>query len=200
MSEKRNLDETDREIVRLLLEDARRPFSDIAERVDLSPPAVSDRVERLEKQGVIRRFTIDLDRTKLQDRRPILLKVQTVPGETDRVYETLAGLGDVEHVFKTYDGTVVAHVSAPEYDLDEWLHAAIDFESVTGYEVDLLDEHAWNATVGEAEFTLSCAVCDQTVTSNGVTAEIGGEVRAFCCPSCESRYREEYETRREQAQ
>jgi len=43
----RDLDDTDLEILSLLAEDARRPFSEIGERVGLSGPAVSDRVTRL---------------------------------------------------------------------------------------------------------------------------------------------------------
>ena len=65
MRDKRDLDKIDLEIVRLLSEDARRPFSDIAEHVGLSPPAVSDRVDRLQEQGIIRQFTVDIDRQKL---------------------------------------------------------------------------------------------------------------------------------------
>ncbi|MFB6083699.1 MAG: Lrp/AsnC family transcriptional regulator, partial [Halorientalis sp.] len=45
----RGLDETDREILDILLSDGRRPYSDIAEAVDLSPPAVSDRIDRLQE-------------------------------------------------------------------------------------------------------------------------------------------------------
>ena len=43
----RELDETDVQILSLLAEDARRPYSDIGETVGLSGPAVSDRVTRL---------------------------------------------------------------------------------------------------------------------------------------------------------
>jgi DNA-binding Lrp family transcriptional regulator len=57
----RDLDETDLEILSLLAEDARRPFSEIGERVGLSGPAVSDRVTRLEETGVIQGFTVDVD-------------------------------------------------------------------------------------------------------------------------------------------
>ncbi|MFB6175708.1 MAG: Lrp/AsnC family transcriptional regulator, partial [Halobaculum sp.] len=46
------LDETDRTILQLLLEDSRRSWRDIADRVDLSPPAVADRVERFEAAGI----------------------------------------------------------------------------------------------------------------------------------------------------
>ena len=40
----RGLDDTDREILRLLLENGRKPYREIASAVDLSAPAVSDRV------------------------------------------------------------------------------------------------------------------------------------------------------------
>ena len=63
----RDIDDTDRELLRLLLEDARRPYSELAEAVDLSPPAVSDRVDRLVELGVIERFTLGLDRSRLAD-------------------------------------------------------------------------------------------------------------------------------------
>ena len=42
----RGIDDTDREILRLLTDDARRPCRDIADAVGLSPPAVADRIAR----------------------------------------------------------------------------------------------------------------------------------------------------------
>ena len=55
-------DEIDREIVSLLLQDARRSFADIGERVGLSAPAVKRRVDRLEETGVIRGYAAVVDR------------------------------------------------------------------------------------------------------------------------------------------
>ena len=43
----RGLDETDEEILDILLDDGRKPYSEIAEAVGLSAPAVSDRIDRL---------------------------------------------------------------------------------------------------------------------------------------------------------
>jgi DNA-binding Lrp family transcriptional regulator len=51
----------------LLLEDARRPYSEQAEAVELSPSAVSDRVDRLRDFGVIECFTLDLNRSRLRE-------------------------------------------------------------------------------------------------------------------------------------
>lgn len=55
------LDAVDEDILRLLTEDARRPLSDIARRVGLSTSAVSRRVDRLERTGVIAGYTVVLD-------------------------------------------------------------------------------------------------------------------------------------------
>lgn len=59
------LDELDRKILDLLLRDARTPAAQIAEQIGLSRPAVSDRVDKLERQGVIRGSTVVVDPTAL---------------------------------------------------------------------------------------------------------------------------------------
>ncbi|GAA4670094.1 Lrp/AsnC family transcriptional regulator [Amycolatopsis dongchuanensis] len=59
------LDATDREILALLREDARRTLSDIAARVTLSTAAVKRRIDRLQQEGVIVGFTVQVDHAKL---------------------------------------------------------------------------------------------------------------------------------------
>jgi DNA-binding Lrp family transcriptional regulator len=55
------LDATDRKIVALMRENARRSFQDIGERVSLSAPAVKRRVDRLEDRGVLKGYTAVVD-------------------------------------------------------------------------------------------------------------------------------------------
>jgi DNA-binding Lrp family transcriptional regulator len=55
------MDATDRKIVALLRENARRSFKDIGGHVHLSAPAVKRRVDRLESDGVIRGYTAVVD-------------------------------------------------------------------------------------------------------------------------------------------
>lgn len=59
------LDELDTRIIGLLLKDARTPTAQIAEQIGLSRPAVSDRVDKLERQGVIRGTTVVVDPTAM---------------------------------------------------------------------------------------------------------------------------------------
>src|SRR5438445_8855010 len=56
-----DLDELDLRILTLLLRDGRAPASQLAEQVGLSRPAVADRIDKLERQGVIRGTTVVVD-------------------------------------------------------------------------------------------------------------------------------------------
>jgi DNA-binding Lrp family transcriptional regulator len=55
------MDATDRRIVALLRENARRSFKDVGRHVHLTAPAVKRRVDRLEREGVIRGYTTVVD-------------------------------------------------------------------------------------------------------------------------------------------
>ena len=55
------LDTTDWNLVEALQEDARMTWAELGRRVNLSPPAVAERVRRLEEQGVIRGYRADVD-------------------------------------------------------------------------------------------------------------------------------------------
>lgn len=55
------LDDLDLRILDLLLKDGRTPAAQIAEQIGLSRPAVADRLDKLERQGVIRGTTAVVD-------------------------------------------------------------------------------------------------------------------------------------------
>src|SRR5215212_848923 len=61
MDVRSEIDEVDRQIIALLREDARRSFQDIGGHVALSAPAVKRRVDRLERDGIIRGYSANVD-------------------------------------------------------------------------------------------------------------------------------------------
>jgi DNA-binding Lrp family transcriptional regulator len=60
-----NLDKFDIAILKCLQEDARATNVEIAEKVNLSPSPCLRRIRNLEKIGVIRRYTADIDRKEV---------------------------------------------------------------------------------------------------------------------------------------
>ncbi|ADJ15370.1 AsnC family transcriptional regulator [Halalkalicoccus jeotgali] len=188
------LDDTDVEILRLLTEDARRPYSEIGERVDLSPPAVSDRVSKLQNHGIIRRFTLDLDRSQLRQGTPVLVTLSVAPDGVERVREALSGLDGVEHVFTTAGGQVVITAHAPTTDVASWVFEHVDSDPIREIDVELLTGADWNLQVdGDTDFALTCVECGNEVGADGVTRRIDGDVKPFCCGSCERLYVQRYE-------
>lgn len=79
--EKNMLDNTDRRILEILLEDSRISLKDLARHADLSSPSVSERVRRLEERGVIRAFTIEIDPKALGYQLQAIVRIRPLPGK-----------------------------------------------------------------------------------------------------------------------
>lgn len=59
------MDEIDRRLLRELQGNARLSLAELGRRINLSSPAVAERVARLERTGVIRGYSADVDSTAL---------------------------------------------------------------------------------------------------------------------------------------
>lgn len=186
------LDDTDLEILELLGEDARRPYSEIAERVGMSGPGVSDRVDRLQEAGVIERFTVEVDRTQLQGGVPVLVDVSGGEDAIASLREELASTDAVEHLFVTATGDLQFVARPPEGSVRRWLGTHVDLNDLT-VNVTLLDEVEWTPSIGGTAFSLSCAECGNTVDSEGEQVTIDGDRHHFCCSSCRDRFVERHD-------
>src|ERR1700709_2546043 len=82
-----NIDHHDRKILELLQQDARVSHAEIGRRVHLSQPAVSERIKRLEVQGVIEGYRAWVDPAKLGYTITAMIRVQAQAG---RPYEAFA--------------------------------------------------------------------------------------------------------------
>jgi DNA-binding Lrp family transcriptional regulator len=106
------MDATDRQILALLVEDARRTYDDIAGRVALSAPAVKRRVDRLRRRGALRGFTAVVDHAALGNHTEALLELFFTPGTTlEQVAETLRAYPEVVEAWSvTGDADAIARV------------------------------------------------------------------------------------------
>lgn len=56
-----SLDQVDRELIALMLADSRTSQRQLAKQIGMSAPAVGERIARLERLGVIKGYTVDVD-------------------------------------------------------------------------------------------------------------------------------------------
>lgn len=87
------IDDKDKEILLLLLEDAAISKADIARRVGVAPSAISERVRRLEQQGVIQGYEVRLNPRALG--KPLLAFVFVTDAKPSMGFDTAAALSGV---------------------------------------------------------------------------------------------------------
>jgi Lrp/AsnC family leucine-responsive transcriptional regulator len=92
------MDDTDREIIRILKDDGRATYSDIGKRVSLSEGAVRKRIKALVDSGVIRRFTIKVGLTEGAEAIALLSINPSFP--TSDVSKLLRKFHNVETVYE----------------------------------------------------------------------------------------------------
>lgn len=88
-------DETDRKIIGELTANGRISFAELGRRVNLSAPAVTERVQRLERAGVISGYRAELDPRALGYPLTAIVRVKPAPGQLRRIPELAAELPQV---------------------------------------------------------------------------------------------------------
>jgi len=94
------LDKIDEHILKILREDSRLAFVDIASKVGLSEAAVRRRISNLVEEGTIRRFTVDVDEP--QTATSAITYVSVSPSSpTANVSGKLKSVKGVETIYET---------------------------------------------------------------------------------------------------
>jgi Lrp/AsnC family transcriptional regulator, leucine-responsive regulatory protein len=83
------LDDIDRRLLAALADDARQAVSELARQIGLSSPATAERLRRLEAQGVIERFTVQIDPRALGYTLQAIVRVKPLPGQLHLVEEVI---------------------------------------------------------------------------------------------------------------
>lgn len=135
------LDEIDREILRLLVEDARRSYADIGGQVGLSAPSVHSRVRKLEERGVIRGYSARIDPALLGFAIGAFVSVKQTAGyhweELERAFAALPAVEACYSVTGTDTYLLRVRVSGPAA-LEELLRAIGSLEAVASTETILI--------------------------------------------------------------
>lgn len=85
-----------------LRQDSRRTLNDLGARVGLSATACWTRIKRLEADGVIKRYTIDVDRAKLGYRDSVIVQVTLESHSDETLYEFGRLLAEIPEVVEAY--------------------------------------------------------------------------------------------------
>ncbi len=188
------LDNLDIKILAHLLENSRKSFQEIAKSCLTSVPTVKSRVDRLVELGVIKKFTIDIDNSKLGIPEAMLL-VNVKPPAVSRVAEELAGLEEVKELYVTSDSEA-AIVSRVSGDMQRILSIQdrINLTDVNNIRVIPVKSASRKVTLplASSNITITCTYCDKKVTEGAVRKKFDGKDYFFCCNTCLGAFEEKY--------
>ena len=93
------LDEIDLKILRQVLKDARMSYRKIADEIDVSPPTVLSRVQKLEKDKIIKSYHAVIDHEKLGYDLTAIIEVTAVKGKITEVERHISKFPNVCAVY-----------------------------------------------------------------------------------------------------
>jgi DNA-binding Lrp family transcriptional regulator len=106
-----NLDETDKKLVNLLLENSRLSYRQLAKKAGVSVATVMNRVKRLEKEDIIKSYSAVINYEKLGYDIDVIISIKVSKGKLFQVENKIAANPSVLAVFDItgdFDSLVIA--------------------------------------------------------------------------------------------
>ncbi len=97
-----SFDKLDMAILRVLLDDSRKTLQEIGSKVGLSASSCWTRIKKLESEGVIRRYTVDVDKAHLGYRDSVIVQLNLESHNDETLYEFGRVLATIPEVLEAY--------------------------------------------------------------------------------------------------
>lgn len=137
------LDEIDVMILSELERNSRLSIRELSKRINLSPPSVTERVKRLEDNGVIEDYTISINKKKLGLSIDCIIKVTMRNGEYEKFKNFIKNYSRSEWCYRIAgDGCFLVKLSVKDLnEIEEFINEvspyAITSTNIAFSEVDL---------------------------------------------------------------
>ncbi|MFX0187398.1 MAG: Lrp/AsnC family transcriptional regulator [Candidatus Hodarchaeota archaeon] len=98
---KEQLDDIDRNILRILQEDARKSYREIQDQLGISIGTIHNRISKLKKNQIIEGYTLKLNNIKLGYKLTFLIRIQIDGKHTSEILDEVTKKPEVCSVFHT---------------------------------------------------------------------------------------------------
>jgi DNA-binding Lrp family transcriptional regulator len=180
------LDLTDLGVLRILQRDARTPVLEIAKELGISRPTVKARIEKLQGEGIIKKFTAIVDRDAIVKNILLFLRMRM---EDKGLVDSLKEMDEVLEIYETM-GERNLTCKAIVRDMGE-LRDFMDRLSQLGIkEVDSsivlkTVKEEYEAIIGpEIGVSLNCEYCGKEITGAPYKFKVHNKEHYLCCPVC----------------
>jgi DNA-binding Lrp family transcriptional regulator len=186
------LDAVDLEILRILQEDSRMPYSEIAAKANISRPTAKARIKKLQSRGIIKKFTVIIDRDAIVQNIVVLIQMRAENPED--ACKALQGMEEILEIYEVMGERnlackAIVQSMAEMRVLMERINA-LDVRDLSASLVlkTIKEEH--EKKVGpEIGVSLECEYCGKAIAGPPHKFKVHNVEHYFCCPLCLKTYK-----------
>ena len=180
------LDNTDLEILRMLQKNSRSSNSEIASAIGVSIPTVKSRIEGLEKNGVIKRFSVVINRNAFQKNMIVYLLFEA---SQEKINE-LTSQDSILELNVVSGRTILAKALFPTIQTFTQFLGNLDVQNLRIMPVLDTKKEEHEAEVGpEMGVKMECAYCGTEIKNEWYKMKKQNRTLYFCCPVCLRNYK-----------
>lgn len=134
------MDVLDLKIVKCLSEDARCTYKHIAEEAGVSEATVKNRIDKLQEEGIIKKFTVIMDYHKLGRAIKAFIGLRVQPAAIAEIVKTMEKNPDVHVLYRTSGDVdlLIEVIFEQMEDLNEFLETQLALDGILGTVVTIV--------------------------------------------------------------
>ncbi|WP_066630719.1 Lrp/AsnC family transcriptional regulator [Labilibacter marinus] len=94
------VDDKDEQILNILNKNSRMSFADIGRKINLSPSAIRERVQRLEDTGIIKQYSLQINYRKLGNELEAFMLLRVFPGQLKNVIKNIKNFPEIKEAHR----------------------------------------------------------------------------------------------------
>lgn len=197
-----HLDKIDVAIIHSLMQDGRKSFRQIAKEIKVSTPTVESHFTKMRGAGIIKNIVPTFDVDKLDEQLSAFVYLKTNPSQSVNIANKLSSIPVVQDIYvMTGDFNLMVKVLAEK---PEHIEAFIREKLAVIKGVRSVSYHIVARTIKEEQIIplkenmavkLKCSYCENEISRDPKTLDVGEYQRYFCCNACLTLYKQKYKGR-----
>ena len=94
------VDDLDNKLLDILKDNSRLSFANLGRKINLSPSAVRERVQKLEELGIIKKYTLQLDNKKLGNDLEAFILLKVFPGQLKHILKKINSFKEIKEAHR----------------------------------------------------------------------------------------------------
>jgi Lrp/AsnC family leucine-responsive transcriptional regulator len=94
------VDDLDKQLLDILKDNSRLSFADLGRKINLSPSAVRERIQKLEEFEVIQKYTLQLNNKKLGNDLEAFILLKVFPGQLKHILKKINSFQEIQEAYR----------------------------------------------------------------------------------------------------